>query len=60
MELERLLDNLKGVERYFGFPGHNCIDNITEALKRNEYIALAIVSQITRKLVSDSYRGHPT
>ena len=60
LELEIILNDLKGVEHYFAFPGINRLSLISDALQRNEFNALAnSIATTTRKLVSDSYRGHP-
>jgi arginine decarboxylase len=55
-----LFNDLDGVEHYFAFPGKIRLHLLRESLDRKEYAALANhVAATTRKLVSDSYRGHP-
>ena len=55
-----LLHDLESVEHYFAFPGIRRIEALNGILAREEYMALANkVSDLTRLLVSDSYRSHP-
>lgn len=55
-----LLKNLKIVEQYFTFPGKPAIRKLVKSLARKEHIALSqTVANITRLLVSDSYRSTP-
>ncbi len=55
-----LLRELRGVERFFAFPGKRRLEYLEGALARDEHSALAtLVSETTRQLVSDSYRGNP-
>jgi len=57
---EQLFKDLKEVEHYFAFPGLTRLENVENMLKRAEFMALANkVSDITRQLVSDGYRGNP-
>lgn len=56
----KVLKDLEGVERFFAFPGILRLGHLTGAIGRNEYTALANqVSDTTRQLISDSYRGNP-
>jgi len=55
-----LIKELMGVECYFAFPGSTRLTNLDNSLKRQEYTALANnVVDITRELVSESYRSRP-
>lgn len=55
-----LIEKLHGIECYYAFPGSARIAKLDDSLKRNEFTALANhVSDITRELVSESYRSHP-
>ena len=55
-----LIKELKGVERYFAFPGLSRLLNLEKAIKREEYTALGNhVVDITRELVSETYRSRP-
>ena len=59
-KLEELLKPIKIVEQYYTFPGKTMIGKLANALARNELAALSrIVADITRRLVSDSYRSNP-
>ncbi len=59
-EATKLLKELKGLEKFFAFPGPRRIESLTDSLKHHEYSALARnVSDTTRELVSDSYRSDP-
>ncbi len=55
-----LIKELEGVERYFAFPGLSRLEKLTVHLARQEHTALANhVADMTRQLVSESYRSHP-
>ena len=59
-KIQDLLSDLNGVEHYFAFPGKFRLSVLKDALERKEYTALANnIASTTRKLISDSYRGHP-
>ena len=56
--LEELLQEIKGVESYFAFPGFYRLAALKEMLNRQEHTALAHrIADITKHLVSESYRG---
>jgi arginine/lysine/ornithine decarboxylase len=59
-KIEISLDQLKGIEQYFAFPGKVLVRTFSESLKAKEYANLKLkISETTRQLVSDSYRGNP-
>ncbi len=56
--LEALLQEIKGVESYFAFPGFYRLAALKEMLGRQEHTAFAHkIADITKHLVSESYRG---
>ncbi|MFZ1702827.1 MAG: hypothetical protein WAT79_00695 [Saprospiraceae bacterium] len=55
-----LIKDLKGVEKYFAFPGILRLQRLETAFERKEFNALSNhVSETTRQLISDSYRSYP-
>ncbi|WP_026839046.1 aminotransferase class I/II-fold pyridoxal phosphate-dependent enzyme [Gillisia sp. JM1] len=58
--VRKYLENLKGVESYFAFPGITRLRVLNEMLDRQEHTALANkIAEITKNLVSDRYRSNP-
>ncbi len=58
--VENLLQDLYGVERFFAFPGLYRLKEYQNALMLKEYNSLARqVADTARQLVSDSYRSQP-
>lgn len=59
-DAKELIKHLAGVEKYFAFPGMPRLENLQEALSRQEHQAMShMAAEITQQLVSDSYRGNP-
>jgi arginine decarboxylase len=59
-KVESLLNDLKGVECFFAYPGKTQITKLEGALESNEYQSLAnMVMLTTRQLVGDNYRANP-
>ena len=59
-KLRNLMEELKGVECFFAFPGKGRLAVLNEMLDRQEHTALAHkIAEITKQLVSDRYRSHP-
>jgi len=57
---QKLINDLKGVECFFAFPGYARLTKLETILNRFEFTALANnVVEITRELVSESYRVRP-
>lgn len=55
-----LVEDLLSIEQYYAFPGKSRIVKIEKALKRGEFVAAyGKVAELTRQLVSDSYRSNP-
>lgn len=58
--IQEILTDLACVEEYFAIPGKALVDRLQKSLDRKENDALAkIVSNTTRKLISDVYSGNP-
>ncbi len=57
-KVEVLLENLKGVECFFAFPGKDRLQKIKNAYLSNEYASLShLVNETTKLLVGDSYKS---
>ena len=60
LQVKSILKDLNGIEKYFGFPGVRRVDQMEASLSRREHRALANKAEdLTRQLISDSYRGNP-
>jgi len=58
--VKTILEDLKGIECYFVFPGKAKIEKLLYSLKRAEYTSLTHnIAEISRQLVSDDYLNNP-
>jgi len=58
--VQEMITGLKGVEKYFAFPGLPMLQKLEATLGRKEFNALAnLVAETTRQLLSDSFRSSP-
>ena len=59
--VKEFLKDIKAIEQYFVYPGKVRLENLSQALIKEEYVSVAHnITEINRQLVSDEYLNHPT
>lgn len=59
--VKEFLKDIKAIEQYFVYPGKVRLENLSQALIKQEYVSVAHnITEINRQLVSDEYLNHPT